>query len=307
VYPLTYYETFMHYEASDEVFVAMPFTQSFQNAYDTIIKKAIENEPINGKQLTAKIINRSISGSPDIHEHIFDAIIHSRLVIADMTVQANYIGDDGSEKWNANSNVAYEVGLASAWRNPEDILLIYQERKSHSYSFDIQDLRHVSYNPEDEKSIEIIKSEIIKAIKQSTFLSHKMFFKLLHSLSPSAIQFMHNESKRTFPVIVFPKDKMPTLNTHVSAITELLNIGAFKNRNFFGQDNKSRGVVVFYQWTELGLRIMFSINAINEQRVKEMKNQIASVPENQIPPYELLSFSEEQAKIIKKEFEKNKD
>ena len=30
LYPATYYQTFMRYEASHEVFVAMPFSASFQ-------------------------------------------------------------------------------------------------------------------------------------------------------------------------------------------------------------------------------------------------------------------------------------
>ena len=84
MYPRTYYETFMRYEASHDVFVAMPFTKSFQQLFESIIEPAITAVSLNGKPLKAKIINRATSGAPDIHEQIFDAIIHSRLVIADM-------------------------------------------------------------------------------------------------------------------------------------------------------------------------------------------------------------------------------
>lgn len=138
MYPLTYYETFMRYEASHDVFVAMPFTKSFQRVFETIIEPAIAGVSVDGKPLSARIINRATSGAPDIHEQIFDAIIHSRLVIADMTVQASYAGDSGALRWQANANVAYEVGLASAWRNPEDILLIHLAQRDYSYSFDVQ-------------------------------------------------------------------------------------------------------------------------------------------------------------------------
>jgi hypothetical protein len=73
----------MRYEASDQVFVAMPFSKPFQRAYDTVIAPAIAAVCLNGKPfLQPRIINRGTTGSPDIHEQIFDAIIHSRLVIA---------------------------------------------------------------------------------------------------------------------------------------------------------------------------------------------------------------------------------
>jgi hypothetical protein len=49
---------------------------------------------IYGKKLLPRIINVGTPGSPDIHERIFDAIIHSRLIIADMTVQSQYTDDD---------------------------------------------------------------------------------------------------------------------------------------------------------------------------------------------------------------------
>jgi hypothetical protein len=153
MYPLTYYETFMRYEASYDVFVAMPFTKSIEKAYVSVIEPAIKAVTINGKPLNPRIINRGTTGSPDIHEQIFDAIIHSRFVIADLTIQSKYRGDDHTTRWQANANVAYEVGLASAWRNPEDILLIYQEHPKHSYSFDVQNLRHIAYRVSDRQAV----------------------------------------------------------------------------------------------------------------------------------------------------------
>jgi hypothetical protein len=280
----------MRYEASDEVFVAMPFTKSFQQSYETIIEPAITAVSINAKPLKARIINRGITGSPDIHEQIFDAIIHSRLVIADMTVQSHYTADDATDRWQANANVAYEVGLASAWRNPEDILLIYQARHGHNYSFDIQNLRHVSYDAKVKSSIKIISDEIARAINQASFLAQKTFQKAIQSISPSAIQYMHNESRRAFPVISFEKKEVTGLMDRIiHAISELLSLGALENRNVWSQGN-GKGVAVIYQWTELGLRMLVAINAINQERKKELTAQIASVPKNTVPPQELRSF-----------------
>jgi hypothetical protein len=80
----------MRYEAKAQVFVAMPFSGAFRRAFERIIEPAIRRVTVHGRPLVPRIINRATSGSPDLHElheHIFDAILHSRLVLADMTVQ----------------------------------------------------------------------------------------------------------------------------------------------------------------------------------------------------------------------------
>jgi hypothetical protein len=286
MYPRTYFETFMRYEAQDEVFVAMPFTEHFRAVYDNIIEPAIRRVTVRGKPLTPRIINRATSGSPDIHEQIFDAILHSRLVIADMTVQSSYTAEDGRARWQANANVAYEVGLASAWRNPEDVLLIHQGHPDHSYSFDVQNLRHVSYDPNDKKSIVALSEEIVRAINQSTFLAKRAYEKILYSVSPSTIQFMHQEVARAFPVISFPDQNMPIFDSRIHAASELLSFGALRNRNVLSQ-GEGKGAAVIYEWSELGLRMLVSLHAATPERVREIRTQIESVAPGAIPPQNL--------------------
>lgn len=233
-----------------------------------------------------RIINRATSGSPDIHEQIFDAILHSRLVIADLTVQSSHNGDDGKARWQANANVAYEVGLAAAWRNPEDILLIHQEHRDHSYSFDVQNLRHVQYDPENAASVTALTDEIIRALNQSSFLSRRAYQKILESVSPSTIQFMHQEVSRAFPVVSFQDTGLPIMDARLHAASELLSSGAIKNRNVVRQ-GAGKGVAVVYEWTELGLRMLESLRAVSPERSRQMREQIASVPPTQLPPPEL--------------------
>lgn len=294
MYPRIYYETFMRYEANDQVFVAMPFSASFKLAFEHVIEPAIRRVTVNGRPLIPRIINRDTSGSPDIHEQIFDAILHSRLVVADMSVQSSYKGDDGASRWQPNANVAYEVGLASAWRNPEDILLIHQGHPDHSYSFDIQNLRHVQYDPKNSASVTTLTEEIVRALNQSSFLARKAYQQLLESVSPSALQFMHQEARRAFPVISFQDTGMPILDARIHAATELLSYGALKNRNVISQ-GADKGVAVIYEWTEIGLRMLLSLHAVTSERSREMRKQIASVPPHEIPPPALRELPEIQS------------
>ena len=273
----------MRYEASDQVFVAMPFTGSFRTVFERVIEPAIKQVTVNGQPLSARVINRATSGSPDIHEQIYEAVLHSRLVIADMTVQASYLQEDGTTKWHANPNVAYEVGLASAWRNPEDILLVHQGHPDHSYGFDVQNLRHVQYDPNDSSTVAMLTSEIVRALNQSTFLAKLTYQKILQSTSPSAVQFMHQEVGRAFPMIVFQDDGMPIMDARIHAATELLSVGALKNRNVIRRA-AGNGVAVIYEWTELGLRMLLSLHAATAERARELREQIRSVPMGELPP-----------------------
>ncbi|MFN8423733.1 MAG: hypothetical protein U0470_10265 [Anaerolineae bacterium] len=222
MYPRTYFETFMRYEATDQVFVAMPFSVPFRRAFESVIEPAIKRVSVNGRQLNPRIINRATSGAPDIHEQIFDAVLHSRLVIADMTVQFSCAGDTGTQMWQPNANVAYEVGLASAWRNPEDILLIHQGHPNHSYGFDVQNLRHVQYDSEGDSSVALLTDEIVRALNQSVFLARMAFQRILESASPTVVQFMHLEARRAFPVVAFPDEGMPIMDARIHAATEPL-------------------------------------------------------------------------------------
>ncbi len=291
MYPRTFHENFMRYEASDQVFVAMPFSPPFRAAFERVIEPAIRRVSVRGRPLVARIINRATSGAPDIHEQIFDAVLHSRIVLADMTVQASCPDERGGVRWQANANVTYEVGLASAWRNPEDILLVHQRNPSHTYSFDVQNLRHVEYDLASPTAVEMLSDEIVRAVNQSSFVSKMAYQKILEGASPSAIQFMHQEVRRAFPVIAFQSPGMPIMDTRIHALTELLAVRALKNRNVIAQ-GPGKGTAIVYEWTELGLRMLLSLHAASEVRVREIRAQIGSVAAGDIPPAALRDMPE---------------
>jgi hypothetical protein len=295
MFPRTYCETFNRYEASDQVFVAMPFSPLFHSIFDSIIEPAIRHVTVNGKPLTARIVNRATSGSPDIHEQIFDAILHSRLVIADMTVQATCRGEDGIVRWQANANVAYEVGLAAAWRNPEDVLLIHQAHSDHRYSFDVQNLRHVQYDIGSNNAVQLLSEEIVRAINQSKFVADSAFDKLAGAMSPVALQYMYMEVKRAFPCVAYLKPSLGGItDPRIEAISELLAKGVIKNRHVVNQ-GEGLGIGIVFEWTELGLQLLLKHGAIDKARLQEMRSQIASVAPGQIPPRTLMDIEEVQA------------
>lgn len=299
MYPRTYYETFARYQASDEIFVAMPFTADFERSYEAIIRPAIERVRRNGQALRPNVINRGTVGSPDIHERIYDAIIHSRLVIADMSVQSQYSSGD-KVHWQANANVAYEVGLATAWRNPEDILLIHRLHDAHSYSFDIQNLRHVSYDLNNAEESSIVLSEEIKnVLSRSAFISQNSLDTLAKGVSPSAVQLMHSEVGRVFPAIQFSDvHNSGIFDSRQRAIDELLRVGALRARNVIGQAHHSKATLaIVYEWTELGYRLLLIWKAADASRIARMKELAASVPRDKLPPQPMLDLPKDRENV----------
>lgn len=157
----------------------------------------------------------------------------------------------------------------------------------------------MSYDPETPfDSAKLIANEIVGAINRSKFLADQTFAKSVQSIPPSAIQFTFLESGRAFPVVSFNSNNdIPIMDSRIHAVTELLSCGALKNRQVFPQ-GENKGAAIIFQWTELGLRMMQSINAINPDRLKELRKQISEVPIDQWPPRELLDFPKKETAPI---------
>jgi hypothetical protein len=282
MFPRNYYETFMRYEASDDVFVAMPFSEEFQAVYEAVIEPAVRLVRLGDRALKPLIVNRSMAGAADIHEKIMDGILHSRLVVADMTVQSYYHREDGSRCWQPNANVSYEVGLAAAWRNAEDILLVHRARPDHVYSFDVQSLRHVEFHPtEPENSIRLLRHEMETALQRSRFIAEKAFDRLVAGVTLESLQYMRSEGPtREFPTHQYKSAEMrPAGYTATSAaLSNLQSLGALTILNAV-QPAGPGGLEVSFAWTDLGIRLMLSWSAIDEDRALELKriNSTAAV------------------------------
>lgn len=291
MHPRSYVETFQRYEASNEVFVAMPFTQEFGQTFENIFVPAISAVQVHGRPLKPRVINRGTHGAPDIQAAIYDAILHSRVVIADVTVQACVGAGTTDARWQPNANVMYEVGLAAAWRNPEDVLLIHQPHVGHRYSFDIQNLRHLSYDPSNiPAAIEALKSEIMEALRSSIFLHRQSAEKIARMITPTAVNFMFRESKRTYPCISFTKpdaEGLPSIN--MAAIDQLIALGALRLRNRIAPSD-GKGVGLVYEWTELGLSILRGWAVITDEQRAKMQQDMNSVPVDAMPPNHMLQL-----------------
>ena len=137
MHPNAFLKSLWRSEIKEQVFVAMSFEPRFKERYETVILPAIEDEPIEGRNLIAYRVDNSKTGD-SILTDIVDNIAHSRLVLADVSVI-----DEGrfTEVPIRNGNVMYEIGVALACRNASEVLLFRDDNKK--FLFDVSTIPHL--------------------------------------------------------------------------------------------------------------------------------------------------------------------
>ena len=142
------------------VFVIMPFSQKFEQRFNDVFIEAIENGNLRyqGVKLQAYKVNQQNTGDC-LHTKILDGIAHSVLVLADISTihrtKKNIICRTEEYAYR-NANVMYEVGLALACRQQNEVIIIKDDKDSTPF-----DISSITYEPIDFKNI----SESINKIR----------------------------------------------------------------------------------------------------------------------------------------------
>ena len=138
MHPNVFLRTFWQMELRPEIFVAMTFGEDYQARYDDVIAPAIRSVDVGGVSLEPRRVDESKSGDSILTE-IMDGIAHSQMVLADVST----IGKDSkSGRAYRNGNVMYEVGIALACRQPQEILLVRDDQDA--FLFDVSTIPHTT-------------------------------------------------------------------------------------------------------------------------------------------------------------------
>lgn len=183
MHPNVFLKSLWRNEIKSQVFVAMDFSAKFGQRFDTIIRPAIEAEPIEGENLKAFRVDNSATGDSILSE-IVNGIAHSRLVLADVSVV-----DEGrfTEKPIRNSNVMYEVGVALACRSSSDVLLVRDDTKN--FLFDVSTIPHLHIdfsNPA--AAIAVLRKLLTDRLRESDFIHDARVIMAVRSLSNNEYQ-----------------------------------------------------------------------------------------------------------------------
>ncbi|MEW6499751.1 MAG: hypothetical protein AB1589_45905, partial [Cyanobacteriota bacterium] len=131
MYPKYFFEQFWTGDQRNELFVCMPFHDSFDDKFNSVINPSAKK---SGFDKAARVKEEWKANV--ITDRIFDGLANSRMLLFDLT-------DDPKSPCQfskqVNGNVLYELGIANAIRQPEDILLI-RESSVAQIPFDISGL-----------------------------------------------------------------------------------------------------------------------------------------------------------------------
>lgn len=160
MYPHTYLNIWPAFPRNNKVFVAMSFDPAFERRWIDIIQPAIRRVEINGTRLEShRVDTRVISNS--ILTEILDGVSNDRLIFADISTIANANG-----RAVRNGNVMYELGLAHAVRQPEEVLIFRSD--ADALLFDLSNIRINDYDPErTEEATEQLVAAILESGRET--------------------------------------------------------------------------------------------------------------------------------------------
>ena len=221
--------------------------------WNNIIKKAI-------KKAKLKPDRADIPLSGPIPDNILDGIFNARIILVDLSpqlVKAGKIEDGKKLKYLYNWNVAYELGIAHAARQKDEVVLISQTIEK--VPFDIQHWQIHQYDQNDtidsinrignllkiaDRNIDDSKSRLIKrdADKLDLYCISLMTSFRNKANKDETFEIPENPTKDLPNGTKEPLDKPSVM----LAIHKILDLGILKSRYYPDTDRYS------YEWTEKG-------------------------------------------------------
>jgi len=149
MYPNHYFSLFPSFPSEPTVFVAMPFDPLFDIRWGNVIKPAIESIDLKPHRVD------SGRGSGPILTEILQGISACQLVFADISM----IGSD------RNENVMYEVGIAHAVRQPNEVVIFRGDNKQ--LPFDVAGVRINQYSTSPESDSPTAREQVRQALEDA--------------------------------------------------------------------------------------------------------------------------------------------
>lgn len=251
MYPKHFFERFWEGEQRNQLFVGVAFDSSVDARFDIINTAAINI----GFDKAFRVGLETEANA--IHDLIFDGIANSKMILFDLS------DDDRTNE--ISNNVVYELGIATAIREPFDIVLIRKEtEKQPKLPFDIIGLK-INFFTEE------ITEEFIQKIVKSATLNQKWYkskrvkiaaesiddigLGLMYNLGskPDGFNHFHSTGKN-------PEEKM--------SIIRLIDLGILQfNCKCYPYPN---GFELAYSWTTFGREVMkhFGIKQMTEEEFR---------------------------------------
>lgn len=230
----------------------MPFEDRFERIHTELIEPALsalnENRNSNDKLFLyrAKDPKHTRTGWLDILENLFT----SRVIIGVLT------GD--------NPNVFYELGIAHATQQIERQILLAE--KGYKIKFDLKDIIHCFYDPDDiQSSKEELTASINDTLKYYKLINDRLVSQAESKISRYELWVLnHFGSSSHFVIPELMSDRL------FDAIAFLCHHRLLRLST---QPRVEEAIQFSYYWTDLGNAVLAKLNIINEQERLDRSRQ----------------------------------
>jgi hypothetical protein len=211
MYPGQLFNLFPPFPRNDRVFVAMSFDGRFDHRWRSVIESGIQAAGLEPFRVDARKVGDSIL------TEILVGISNSRLVFVDLSTLDGF----------RNGNVMYEIGLAHAVRQPQEVLLFRSD--DDRLLFDITQVRVNRYHPDEDPDAarQQLTATINEAIREIDLTKSLSVQRVVSSLSYWEIETLLSFAQHTelqVPITRTLVDVMAQINRS-PAITRLLELG----------------------------------------------------------------------------------
>jgi hypothetical protein len=249
----------------------MSFAPQYQERYTKVIEPAIQAITVGNVPLRAHRVDISKSGD-SILTDIMEGIAHSRMILADVSI----IGKDSvTGRSYRNGNVMYEVGLALAARQPQDVLLVRDDKDD--FLFDVSTIPHKHI---DFTNIAVarkeLNTELMERLRQQNFLNDARVQMAIAALSAAEVAALKKAAALPPGTLWGPKDSGTVDFFDMQSTPRLLDKGIIRVVGEFDGGGPA------YHWTPLG-QIVANLVATRLTKFKadqdsEKKTEIANPP-----------------------------
>jgi hypothetical protein len=175
VFPRDFFLDYWNPALRDELFVAMPFEQRFDPIWTQAVLPAAQECGLSANRVDTRLVSDSILVD------ILDGIAHARLIVVDVSPVScppchgilDRFRSASSIPRYPNGNVMYELGLAHATRQAEEVVVV-RDNADHPLLFDMSGVRVHSYPADDPAAAKALMltlfRDALRAVNQSKAL-----------------------------------------------------------------------------------------------------------------------------------------
>jgi len=244
VYPRQFFTNYWRPEIKQQCFVIMSF--KFDGIFKNIFEPSI-------KQCGIEVIRSDTHLSSDsIMSRILNDVSSSKIILADISTEQVVDG-----KVYRNQNAMYEVGLAHAIRQPEEVILVRHDKDR--LSFDIQGINVHTYDVNNiEQSRKQISGLIQSSIESINFSKSLLLEKAINNLNPSAMIILNEQYMSLGFTVHFDPTMGGTMSVirYSYGISCLLELGILVYHPRSDSDSPNMQT---YAWTDFGKEVIFCL------------------------------------------------